>query len=99
MSNTPPFFAPGRFDDPVAALARVQEIYAASVAHLRAALQRYVAGEAISAVRACYPVVRIRTDTAARVDSPLAYGFVDGPGSFETSLTRPDLFADYYHKQ
>ncbi len=102
MTSTPPFFAPTRFDDPAAALARVQEIYAASVAHLRAALQRFVAGEDIAPVRANYPFVRIRTQTAARPDSNLdglAYGFVDGPGLFETSLTRPDLFADYYLQQ
>ncbi|CAN5329176.1 AMP nucleosidase [soil metagenome] len=102
MSDTPAFFAPTRFDDPAAALARVQQIYEASVAHLRAALLRFVAGEEIAAVRASYPFVRIRTQTSARPDSNLeglAYGFVDGAGTFETSLTRPDLFADYYLQQ
>ena len=102
MSDTPAFYAPTRFDDPAAALARVQQIYAASVAHLRKALQRFVAGDEIETVRACYPFVRIRTHTIARPDSNLeglAYGFVDGAGTFETSLTRPDLFADYYLQQ
>jgi AMP nucleosidase len=80
----------------------VQQIYATSVEHLRMALQRFVAGEDIAPVRACYPFVRIRTLSSARPDSNLdglAYGFVDGPGSFETSLTRPDLFANYYLQQ
>src|SRR5690606_31133065 len=49
--------------------------------------------------RACYPLVRVRTDTVARADSRLSYGFVAGPGVFETTLTRPDLFADYYLEQ
>jgi AMP nucleosidase len=43
--------------------------------------------------------VRIQTDTAARSDSRLSYGFVAGPGTYETTLTRPDLFANYYQEQ
>ena len=50
-------------------------------------------------MRACYPFVRVRTDTVARADSRLSYGFVAGPGTFETTLTRPDLFANYYLEQ
>jgi AMP nucleosidase len=50
-------------------------------------------------VRACYPFVRVHTATVARADSRLAYGFVAGPGTYETTLTRPDLFADYYREQ
>ena len=45
-----------------------------------------------SRVRACYPFVRVHTDTVARADSRLSYGFVAGPGTYETTLTRPDLF-------
>jgi AMP nucleosidase len=50
-------------------------------------------------VRACYPFVRVRTATVARADSRLSYGFVAGPGTYETTLTRPDLFANYYLEQ
>ncbi len=99
MMNKPPFFAPTAFDQAEAALARAQEIYAASVASLREALQRFVAGEEIGRVRACYPFVRIHTRTVARAVSTLAYGFVAGPGVYETTLTRPDLFGDYYLEQ
>jgi AMP nucleosidase len=95
-----PYIAPARFDDPVAALAQVRSIYDASVAHLRDALHRFVAGEDIGPhVRACYPFVRVHTDTVARADSRLSYGFVAGAGTFETTLTRPDLFANYYTEQ
>jgi len=95
-----PFFAPLRFTDPQAALAQVQRIYEAGVAHLRDALARYVAGEEPRGrVRACYPSVRLETSTVARPDSRLAYGFVAGPGVFETTLTRPDLYARYYAAQ
>jgi AMP nucleosidase len=38
-------------------------------------------------------------DTVARRDSRRAYGFVAGPGTYETTLTRPDLFGNYYREQ
>ena len=95
-----PFIAPTRYDDPAAALAQVQAIYEQSVAWLREALQRFVAGERFEQhVRACSPFGRGRTATVARADSRLSYGFVAGPGGYETTLTRPDLFATYYLEQ
>jgi AMP nucleosidase len=99
MPSLPLFIAPARFDEPAAAFAQVQAIYRSSVEHLRGALQRFVAGEDVGHVRAHYPFVRVRTDTVARADSRLSYGFVAGPGTFETTLTRPDLFAGYYTEQ
>ncbi len=100
MSSLPLFIAPARFDDADAALAQVQAIYKSSVDHLRGALQRFVAGvDDGQHVRACYPFVRVRTTTVARADSRLSYGFVAGPGTFETTITRPDLFASYLHEQ
>ncbi len=104
MSYLPTFIAPSRFTDPAAALAKAREIYDASLAHLREAMQRFVAGDALPGhVRACYPFVRVQTDTVARMSSSdtarLSFGFVAGPGRFETTLTRPDLYADYYHEQ
>jgi AMP nucleosidase len=100
MADHPLFIAPARFDDPAAALAQVRHIYDTSVVHLRAQLQRFVGGEPLAGhVRACYPFVRVQTDTVARADSRLSYGFVSGPGTFETTLTRPDLFAGYYAEQ
>ncbi len=93
------------FIDASAALAHVSALYDDGIAHLRRSLQAFVAGTLPAAgamnarVRACYPYVRVRTDTVARADSRLAYGFVAGPGVYETTLTRPDLFADYYRRQ
>ena len=100
MPVVPSHVAPSRFDDPIAALAQVRAIYDAGIAHLRAALKSFVQGDTSAArVRACYPFVRVQTDTVARADSRLSYGFVAGPGTFETTLTRPDLFANYYLEQ
>jgi AMP nucleosidase len=100
MANTPRYIAPNHYTDAGPVLAQVRLIYEAGVTHLRDALHRFVAGETFAQrVRAHYPFVRIRTDTVARADSRLSYGFVAGPGTYETTLTRPDLFGDYYHEQ
>jgi len=100
MFDSAPFFAPTRHTEAAQALAQVARIYEASLAHLRQAMQGFVAGEALDRpVRACYPFVRVHTDTVARADSRLSYGFVAGPGRYETTLTRPDLYRDYYRAQ
>jgi AMP nucleosidase len=104
MPISPTFIAPQRFTDPVLALAQAARIYDAGIGHLRSAMQRFVAGETLGGhVRACYPLVRIHTETVSRSVSPdmarLSYGFVAGPGRFETTLTRPDLYRDYYLEQ
>ena len=104
MSYLPDFIAPLCFTDPAAALAQAQRIYDNSIHHLRQAMQRYVAGEELPGhVRACYPFVRVQTDTMLRQGSGdatrLSYGFVAGAGRFETTLTRPDLYAKYYLAQ
>src|SRR6187402_2500412 len=100
LTLSPHYVAPANFDDPAAALAQVKAIYDGSVGHLRGALQAFVNGEPTGGrVRATYPFVRVRTDTVARADSRLSYGFVSGSGTFETTVTRPDLFANYYLEQ
>ena len=93
-------FPTEKFVDPIAALQRVQAIYSANIEFLRDAMRRFVAGEEfVGRVRACYPFARVQTDTVARADSRLSYGFVAGPGVYDTTLTRPDLFGDYYLEQ
>ena len=100
MPSLPLFIAPARHTDPASALAQVRAIYDTSIAHLRNALHAFVGGDDLTQpVRACYPFVRVQTDTVVRADSRLSYGFVSGPGSYETTLTRPDLFGNYYLEQ
>lgn len=86
--------------DPILAVKRVAELYEISTAALRDAFTRYQRGEQFTRrVRAYYPYVRVRTENSTRLDSRLSYGFVSGPGVFETTLTRPDLFDYYYQRQ
>jgi len=105
MPYLPPFIAPTRHLSAESALQQVHTIYDQQIAHLRNSMQRFVQGETLPGhVRACYPFVRIHTETVSRsMQNPeiahLAYGFVAGPGHFETTLTRPDLYHAYYLEQ
>ena len=97
---SPKRIATETFTDAAAAVARIAEIYERNVGFLRTTLEAYVRGEPLEArVRATYPFVRITTATHARLDSRLAYGFVSGPGIYESSVTRPDLFRGYFTEQ
>jgi AMP nucleosidase len=104
MSIRPPFIAPTRHTDADSALAQVQALYQISLDHLRQAMREFVSGKQFEQrVRAFYPFVRIHTKTGALQASSdgagLSYGFVAEPGRYETTLTRPDLFAAYYREQ
>ena len=86
--------------DAQTALDHLQQLYREQIEHLRKAMQRFVEGETPAApVHAYYPFVRLVTSTVARAPSKLAYGFVEGPGVYEATLTRPDLFAHYLLEQ
>ena len=100
MRTDQTYVGPALFDNADAALRQVRLIYDSGVAHLRESLQRFANGEDLpQRVRACYPMVRVRNELATRADSRLSYGFVAGPGVYETTLTRPDLYGDYYRLQ
>ncbi|GAA6143007.1 AMP nucleosidase [Hydrogenophaga sp. 5NK40-0174] len=105
MIETPEFTPPALFTDADAALAQIQRLYKAHIDFLRQTLKRFVEGEDFSGrrIRACYPFVRLHSRSVMRqhegMKTRLSYGFVSGPGRFETTLTRPDLYADYYLDQ
>jgi AMP nucleosidase len=83
-----------------AAVARLNEIYERNTGFLRDRFGAYVSGEATTTrIRATYPFVRTTTTTHARLDSRLSYGFVAGPGVYQATVTRPDLFRRYLTEQ
>jgi AMP nucleosidase len=97
---TPQCIATEAFSNVNAAVARLDEIYERNTRFLRDRFEAYANGESISTrVRATYPFVRITIATHARLDSRLSYGFVAGPGVYETTITRPDLFRAYLTEQ
>lgn len=92
-------FKPRQFTDPDAAYDAVREIYDAHVEYLREAFLDFPAREAEGKrFSAGYPYVRIIVDEPHRVDTRLSYGFVYRSGTYQTTLTRPDIF-DYYLKE
>jgi len=89
------------FTDADKAVAYVQELYEANTRFLRDRFQKLASGAVTGDghVSACYPYVAITTTHPTQIDTRLAFGFVSAPGRYSTTLTRPDLFADYYRKQ
>ena len=97
---SPKLIATEAFTDASAAVGRLQEIYARNTGLLRHHLEAYARGEPLnSRVRATYRFVRITTTSHSRLDSRLSYGFVSGPGTHQTTVTRPDLFRAYLTEQ
>jgi len=89
------------FTDACAALARITEIYDVGTAAIRAQFAGFPGNAAGPAGRApCYPYVgmTIAPDQVS-LASQLSYGKLPAAGTFGATLTRPDLFADYYLEQ
>ncbi len=93
-------FATEKFTDPHAAVERVCAIYEHNTALLRDAFKRFSNGEVLPGrVRACYPFVRVTTEFHTRADTRQSFGFVAGPGVYQTTLTRPALYTQYLISQ
>lgn len=88
--------------DADSALARITGIYDNAVTRIRERHRRFVAGEHALADEPapCYPYVGIET-TDGRVATQVRpnYGSLRKAGVHGTTVTRPDLFADYLHEQ
>lgn len=101
MSDLPKEEAFESFDRPEDALKAVTRIYDSHVRYLQEQFKAFVAEGCAPKhrVSACYPAVRVSTKYARRRDTRLSYGFVPRPGVYETTLTRPDIFGEYYREQ
>lgn len=81
-------------------LKAISEIYDSNIAYLRKQFDGFASKKLKEErVSACYPYVKIAPTQARRVDSRLAYGFAPRPGAYATTITRPDIFRDYYLNQ
>ncbi len=93
-------FKAQKYNDAASVLEAVKRIYDTNTQYLRKAFANYCKnGTADNKVSAFYPYVRIETKLAKRSDSRFSYGFAARPGVYETTLTRPDIFDEYYHEQ
>ncbi|MBM1221809.1 AMP nucleosidase [Ponticoccus sp. SC2-23] len=91
---------PEAFTDPDAAIVRLQELYRLSTQflseHFSDAMEN---GRPASRIRAFYPEIRLTISTFELTDSRLSFGHVAEPGVYSTTITRPDLFANYLRQQ
>ncbi len=97
---SPPQPPDGVFSDAPEAVADLQARYAEAIGFIRARFGEVMAGaKPEGRFRAFYPQVSLTTSSFAKVDSRLSFGHVTEPGVYETTITRPDLFAGYLTQQ
>ena len=81
---------------------RIAEIYDASAGAVRERFASFAAGKRAGnpTVEACYPYLGLSVGSANLVyDSRPSWGTLAYPGAYGATLTRPDLFGDYYKAQ
>ncbi|WP_040820658.1 AMP nucleosidase [Thalassobium sp. R2A62] len=92
--------APQNFLDPTAAVVRLREIYEQSTRFLSERFSDVLNNGATGRrFRAFYPEIRLTTTSYAASDSRLSFGHVATPGTYATTVTRPDLFEGYLIQQ
>lgn len=86
---------------PEEALKRIQDIYTYSTQQIQEAFKQVgQEGEILSLEEATYPYVGfVLPASQLHVDARVAYGAALEPGVYGTTVTRPDLFAEYYFEQ
>ena len=91
---------PEVFTDATIAVERLKDIYRISAKflcdHFETALRT---GVADARYRAFYPEIRFTTTSHTKSDTRLSFGHVAEPGEYSTTVTRPDLFANYLEQQ
>lgn len=105
MTEAPLYLSPKQplpesFTDPAKAVARLEALYRQAVEFLAAHFAAALRGEKPrQRLRAYYPEIRLTTTSFVKADSRLSFGHVAGPGTYSTTITRPDLFANYLRLQ
>tara|TARA_R110002096_G_scaffold104342_6_gene229810 strand:+ start:5899 stop:7389 length:1491 start_codon:yes stop_codon:yes gene_type:complete len=88
------------FTDPVAAVDRLETLYVEAVTFLASHFSAAVQGRRpATKIRAFYPEIRLTTTSHTKTDSRLSFGHVAQPGTYSTTVTRPDLFRQYLIQQ
>ncbi len=88
------------FTDAGEAVARLCDLYAEATAFLSHHFAEAVGGRRPDArIRAFYPEIRLTTTSFVKADSRLSFGHVAQPGTYSTTVTRPDLFRQYLIQQ
>ena len=104
MKNKIPRLKPQHYTDAKQACDAIKAAYDAQVEYLCRAFDDFSKGSIPpEKVTGFYPIIRIDVPREGFVghsgDTRLSYGFVSKPGVYETTVTRPDIFHDYYCQQ
>jgi AMP nucleosidase len=98
--HSPKEAEPRFFTDADEAVAYLQELYEETTRYLQARFAEVLRdGAPEKRYRAFYPEIRITTTSYGHVDSRLSFGHVAEPGTYATTVTRPDLFQHYLTQQ
>ena len=88
------------YDDATKAVDAILRIYDEATDFLRTHFTNVQSGQTPEGhYRAFYPELSITTSTFSQIDTRLAFGHVPEPGTYATTLTRPELFRSYLHQQ
>jgi AMP nucleosidase len=88
------------FSDAERAVARLEELYFEATRFLSEHFSTTVLGsKPKTRIRAFYPEIRLTVVSHSKVDSRLSFGHVAHPGTYSTTVTRPDLFRNYLIQQ
>ncbi len=88
------------FTDATDAVDRLTELYMQAIEFLRTQFADAMAKTPPQTrIRAFYPEIRFTTSSYAQVDTRLSFGHVSGPGTYASTITRPDLFRNYLIQQ
>ncbi len=97
---TPPDAESQDFTDAAAAVAQLEHLYFEATAFLSQHFNAAVCDRKPQCrIRAYYPEIRLTTTSYAKTDSRLSFGHVAQPGTYATTVTRPDLFRAYLTQQ
>jgi len=88
------------FSNPKAAVQRLCDLYEDAASFLIERFRDSLEGNPpAERYRAFYPEITITTQSFAKIDSRLSFGHVAQPGTYSTTVTRPDLFQYYLEQQ
>jgi AMP nucleosidase len=97
---SPPPRASESFTDAAAAVDLLEALYSEATAFLVEQFALTITkGHPGRRIRAFYPEIRLTVTSFDKVDSRLSFGHVSSPGTYATTVTRPDLFRNYLIQQ
>ena len=88
------------FNSATEAVEQLQFLYNNSINNLQKAFELAINGSKPDRkIQEFYPQISIKIDSFVEINSRLAFGHVNNPGTYKTTITRPKLFKGYLIQQ